>query len=110
MNDSRGITMAAAKYILEQLTKDQSLGINTDNLIASDLITQHDLWIVDGWSHVGYVIVTCLENPKLVDSINKGNLKVIDTIMGKTIRSANMTVDPNVIRELVPLVIKRWFN
>jgi Asp-tRNA(Asn)/Glu-tRNA(Gln) amidotransferase B subunit len=106
----RGITMAGAKFIFK-LNADHfnKTGQHLKKTIV-ELADEHDLWMVDGWSHLGYAIVTCLENPKLVDSYNKGNQKVLDTLIGKTVRSANMTVDPELIKDMIPHIITKWFN
>lgn len=68
-----------------------------------------DLWLADEWTHVGYCIVVCLENQKLVEAYKKGNAKVFDALLGKTIKLSNMTVDPELIRELLPLIISAYF-
>ena len=105
-----GITMAAAKSIskicAEHFNKTGTLLDKT----PIELAEEHDLWMADCWTHLGYTIVTCLESPKLVEAYLKGNAKVLDSLLGKTIKSANMTVDPEYIKELIPLVIDKWFK
>jgi len=86
---------------------------NTQQYLATtptELADDHDLWMADCWTHLGHTIVTCLENTKLVEAYIKGNVKVLDSLLGKTIKCANMTVDPEYIRELIPLVINKWFK
>jgi Asp-tRNA(Asn)/Glu-tRNA(Gln) amidotransferase B subunit len=51
-----------------------------------------------------------LENKKLVDSYVKGNHKVLDAWLGKTIKIANMTADPELIKELLPIIIEAHFT
>ena len=75
-----------------------------------EFVNKNDLWLVDEWTHLGLCIVICLENTKLIDSYLKGNLKVLDALMGKVIRLSNMTVDPELIKELLPLVIAVHFS
>jgi hypothetical protein len=108
--ESHGITMPAAKYIFKMCAEHFN---KTDTLLdktPTELAEEHDLWMADCWTHLGYTIVTCLESPKLVEAYLKGNAKVLDSLLGKTIKSANMTVDPEYIKELIPLVIDKWFK
>ncbi len=102
MDDSKGITMAAAKFVYKQL-------IGKPDLHPLDIVEQHDLWMVDEWTHLGMCIVVCLENPKLIQSLQK-NPKILDSLLGKIIKLSNMTVDPELIRELLPLVIEAHFT
>lgn len=99
--DSRGITMAAAKFVYNKIK-----GTDKNPL---DVVNEHDLWLADEWTHVGFCCIVCLENQKLVDTYKKGNVKVFDSLVGKTIKLANMTVDPELVRELLPLIIQVHF-
>lgn len=108
--DNRGITMAACKFIYRLYVDHFDKTGQYLEKTVTELAEEYDLWVVDGWSHLGYAIVTCLENPKLIDSYNKGNQKVLDTLIGKTVRSANMTVDPELIKEIIPHIITKWFS
>ncbi len=78
-----------------------------EHLSPEQVAEEHDLWIADEWTHVGHCILTCLENPKLIENYRKGNPKILDVLVGKTLKSANMTVDPALVRELMPLIIER---
>lgn len=94
--------MAAAKFVYKQL-------IGKPDLTPLDVVIEHDLWLVDEWTHLGLCIVVCLENPKLIQSFQK-NPKILDSLLGKVIKLSNMTVDPELIRELLPLVIEAHFT
>jgi Asp-tRNA(Asn)/Glu-tRNA(Gln) amidotransferase B subunit len=96
-----GITMAAAKFVYNKIK-----GTNQDPL---DVVNEFDLWMVDEWTHVGICCLVCIDNQKLVDTFKKGNVKVFDSLVGKSIKMANMTVDPELIRELLPLIIQVHF-
>lgn len=108
--ETRGITMAGAKFIFRICVEHFNKTGQFLEKPAAEIADEHDLWLVDEWTHLGYAIVTCLNNPKLVTSFLKGNTKVLDTLLGMTIRSANMTVDPEYIKEMIPAVIDRWFK
>lgn len=105
---NNGITISAAKFVYKQLA--EATKNNKPELNVIDIVNDQDLWLSDEWTHVGFIILVCLENQKLIDSFNKGNLKIIDSILGKTIKFANMTVDAELIRELIPLIIQRHFK
>lgn len=75
---------------------------------VAEIIEENDLWIVDDWTHVGLCILICLENKKLVNNYKAGQTKVLDTLVGKTIKFANMTVDGEYIKELMPLIIQSY--
>lgn len=109
MNEGKGITLAAAKFVYKTLVERHKKGEDTSNLSVEDLVNEYDLWMADEWSHVGYCIVSCLDNVKLIESYNKGNVKVMDSLIGKTIKLSNMTVDPELIKELMPLIINCYF-
>ena len=96
-----GITMAAAKFVYNKIK-----GTDKSPL---DVVIEYDLWLVDEWTHVGFCCLTCIDNQKLVDTYKKGNNKVFDSLVGKTIKMANMTVDPELVRELLPLIIQVHF-
>lgn len=108
--DSRGITMAAGKFVYKQLVDRYKQGEDTSNISPLSLVEEQDLWLADEWTHVGFCILTCLDNTKLIDSYNKGNIKVMDALLGKTIKMANMTVDAELVRELLPLIIQAHFT
>lgn len=99
--DTHGITMAAAKWVYKHIS-----GTDKNPI---DVVNEFDLWLVDEWTHVGICCIVCLENQKLVDTYKKGNVKVFDSLVGKTIKMANMTVDPELVRELLPLIIQVHF-
>ncbi len=96
-----GITMAAAKFVYNKIK-----GSDKNPL---DVVNEFDLWLADEWTHVGFCCLTCIESQKLVEQYKKGNLKVFDSLVGKTIKMANMTVDPELVRELLPLIIQAHF-
>lgn len=97
--------MSAAKFVYKQLAA------NPDkNQSPEQIVKENDLWLVDEWTHVGYCIIVCLENPKLIESFNKGNSKILDALLGKVIKLSNMTVDAELIKELLPLVIQNHFS
>lgn len=106
----QGITMAAAKFIYKLIVLRGKNGEDTSQLSILDLVEENELWLVDEWTHVGYCIVVCLENKKLIDTYNKGNHKVMDSLIGKTIKLANMTVDAELIKELMPEIINAYFK
>lgn len=93
--------MAAAKFVYKQISWTDKNPI--------DVVNELDLWLADEWTHLGFCILVCLENQKLVDNYKKGNVKVFDALLGKVIKMANMTVDPELVRELLPLVIAAHF-
>lgn len=102
--------MGACKVIYKQLVDRYKNGEDTSAIDPIDLANDQDLWLIDEWSHVGYCIVTCLDNPKLIETYNKGGHKVLDTLIGKTIKLANMTVDAELIKELMPMIIAAHFT
>jgi Asp-tRNA(Asn)/Glu-tRNA(Gln) amidotransferase B subunit len=106
---SRGITLAAGKFIYRQIVERHKRGEDTSNLSINQMVDDQELWLVDEWAHLGCCIVICLENTKLVETYKKGNQKVFESLVGKTIKYANMTVEPELIRELLPLVIEAHF-
>lgn len=104
MSDGRGISGSAAKFVYKQMVDRHNLGINPE-----DIVNEYDLWLVDEWTHVGCCIVVCLENLKLVEGYKKGNQKLADALVGRTMKFANMTVDAELIRELMPLIINAYW-
>src|SRR5438445_405051 len=100
--ETSGITLTAAKFLYKGIVERYRAGEDTSNVSLTDLVEEHSLWVADEWSHVGFCIIVCLENSKLIDSYNKGNVKVLDVLIGKTVKFANMTVDPELIKELMP--------
>ena len=104
-----GITMAAGKFVYRQLVERWKKGEDVSDASIAQLVDEQDLWLVDEWTHLGCCIVICLENAKLVENYKKGNQKVFEALVGKTIKYANMTVDAELIRELLPLVIEAHF-
>lgn len=108
-DDTKSITMAAAKSIYKELVTRFKAGEDTSMLEPKDLAEEHDLWLCDEWTHVGHCIIVCLNNKKLIDTYNKGNKKILDTLIGKTIKEANMTVDAELVKELMPLIIDAHF-
>lgn len=106
----RGITMPAAKFIYKLIVMRHKNGEDTSEISPTSLVEENELWLVDEWTHVGYCIVVCLENKKLIDTYNKGNHKILDSLIGKTIKLANMTVDPELIKELMPGIIEAYFK
>jgi Asp-tRNA(Asn)/Glu-tRNA(Gln) amidotransferase B subunit len=109
-DDTKCITNAAAKSIYKELVERYKAGEDTSSIQILDLVEEHDLWLCDEWTHVGHCIVVCLENKKLIDAYNKGNKKVMDALIGKTIKASNMTVDAELIKELMPLIIEVHFS
>jgi len=104
------ITMAAAKYVYKHLVELHKKGEDTSNFNIINFVDENHLWMVDEWTHVGCCIVVCLDNAKLIDSLNKGQNKVLESLIGKTIKYANMTVDAELIRELLPIIIEVYFS
>lgn len=107
--ETKGITNAAAKAIYKELVERGKVGEDTSQLEILALVEEQELWLSDEWTHVGHCIVVCLENKKLIDQYNKGNKKVMDALIGKTIKAANMTVDAELVKELMPLIIEAYF-
>jgi Asp-tRNA(Asn)/Glu-tRNA(Gln) amidotransferase B subunit len=99
--DGKSITMAAAKFVYKQMK-------GKPELSALDIVEQHDLWMVDEWTHVGLCCLVCLDSPKLVESFKK-NPKILDSLLGKVMKLSNMTVDPELVKELLPLIIEAHF-
>ncbi len=99
------ITGAAAKFIYKALRDAKD-----PNLTALDVVKEHNLWLVDEWTHIGFIILTCLDNSKLIASYNKGNVKVLDALIGKTIKMGNMTVDAEYVKEMLPIIIEVYFS
>lgn len=99
------ITLTAAKFVYKQLAQESD-----QSKSAIQIVEDNDLWLADEWTHVGYCIIICLENQKLVQSYNKGNTKVLDALLGKVIKLSNMTVDAELVKELLPLIIKVHFH
>lgn len=108
--ETKGITNGAAKSIYKELVERGKAGEDTSTIEVLDLIEEQDLWLSDEWTHVGNCIVVCLDNKKLIDNYNKGNIKVLDALIGKTIKAANSTVDAELIKELMPLIIAVHFS
>lgn len=97
-----GISAAAAKVIYKKMVEADKKGVE---LSPADIAEAEGLWIADEWTHVGMCIVVCLDNKKLVNNYKLGQTKVLDTLVGKTIKFANMTVDGELIKELMPHII-----
>lgn len=72
----RGISQSAAKHVYKQMAARYKAG-------------EEDLWLGDMWTHLGYCITICLENPKLVQAFSKGQAKIMETLIGKTVKAAN---------------------
>lgn len=105
----RGISQAAGKLVYRKLADlfDRTTNTPTTKTVL-EVVEENDLWIADDWTHVGLCIVICLENKKLVNNYKAGQTKVLDTLVGKTIKFANMTVDGEYIKELMPLIIQAY--
>jgi len=97
-----GISIAAAKIIYKIMVEANKNGVELD---PTEVAESEDLWLSDEWTHIGMCIVVCLDNKKLVNNYKAGQLKILDTLVGKTIKFANMTVDGELIKELMPLII-----
>lgn len=106
-DESSGITSPAAKFIYKTMVEAFKQG---KEVLPLAIAKENDLWLVDEWTHVGYCVLTCLDNMKLVETYCKGNPKVMDALIGKAIKFANMTVEPELIKDLMPLVIERHFK
>lgn len=104
MSESRGISQSAAKFIHKILVERRD-----PNLRVVDIVNEYDLWLADEWTHVGCCIVVCLENMKLVEGYKKGNKKLADALIGRVMKFANMTVDAELIKELMPLIIDSYW-
>ncbi len=107
--ETRGITMAAAKFVYKQIVERHKNGEDTSLISPTDLVDEYELWMSDEWTHVGFCIIVCLDSAKLIDTYKKGNQKVFESLVGKTIKAANMTVDAELIRELLPGIINAYF-
>lgn len=107
---SKGISQSAAKHVYKQIVARSKSGEDTSCLDPKALVEEQDLWLGDMWTHLGHCLVTCVDNPKLVQAYRKGQAKVMETLIGKTVKSANMTVDAELIREMMPDVITRYFS
>jgi Asp-tRNA(Asn)/Glu-tRNA(Gln) amidotransferase B subunit len=108
MPQSKGITMPACKYIYKKLVDYYEKNNQICPTDVEDFAEAEGLWAVDEWGHVGACIVTCLDNKKLVNQYKLGQVKVLDTLVGKTIKQAFMTVDGELIKELMPLIINHY--
>lgn len=97
-----GISTAAAKVIYKKMVEANKKGVE---LNPADLAEADDLWLSDEWTHVGMCVLVCLDNKKLANNYKLGQTKVLDTLVGKTIKFANMTVDGELIKELMPNII-----
>ena len=107
--DGKGITAAAGKFIYRKYVEHYNKYGTHLTKTPDEIAEEYDLWLVDEWTHLGFCILVCLENQKLVDNYKKGNVKVFDALVGKVIKMANMTVDPELVRELLPLIISVHF-
>ena len=57
-------------------------------------------------THIGYCILVCLENTKILISYKKnGYVKLLDTLTGKVMQLANNTVGAKFTKELLPNII-----
>lgn len=99
---TQGISSAAAKYIYKKMVEAHKNGIE---LTPEQVVETEGLWLADEWTHVGVCIVTCLDNKKLANNYKLGRTKVLDTLVGKAIKFANMTVDGELIKELMPHIL-----
>lgn len=105
-----GITPSAAKFIMKfYLDEFNKTGI-VSAISPIQLVEQYDLYIADGWTILGYCIVTCLNNSKLLDQYLGGKIKMLDTLVGMTVKLSNMTADAATIKDLLPVVIERYFR
>ena len=102
--------MAAAKHIFKMCVEHFNKTGAIIDKTPTEMAEEYDLWIADEWTQLGFIIVVCLDNKKLIDSFIKGNNKVLDTLIGKTIKLSNMTAEPDFIKEMIPQVIDRWFK
>lgn len=101
----KGISGSAAKFVYKVLVERAST-----NLRPEDIVNEYDLWLCDEWAHVGCCIVVCLENMKLVEGYKKGNKKLSDALVGRTMKFANMTLNAELLQELMPLIINFYWN
>jgi Asp-tRNA(Asn)/Glu-tRNA(Gln) amidotransferase B subunit len=118
----KAITLQTAKYIVNTSTNVYSTSFQYPNLHTetyysptgvthlSTLIEKENLWLCDEWGHLGYAIVTCIQNEKLVKSYCAGKIKLLDNLIGITIKNSNMTLQPELVKELLPKIIERWFR
>lgn len=97
--------MAASKLVYKTLVERKDLSLKVE-----DIVNELDLWMLDEWSHVGCCIMVCLENSKLVEGYKKGQAKLLDSLIGKTMKYANMKVDAGYIKELMPLIITTYWS
>lgn len=106
----KGITYTAGKLLYRTIVERYKAGEDTSQLDPADLAEEMGLWLADEWTHLGHCLVTCIENPKLVKAFQAGQTKVLQTLIGKAMKSANMTVDAEVLQEMLPWVIERYFQ
>lgn len=103
------ITQGAAKFIWKTYVNFHKENGSILNKTPTEIVIENNLWLVDEWSHFGYCIVSCLENPKMIESYKKGKHQVIDSLIGKAVKSSSLTTDPIFLKELMPIVIERYF-
>ena len=58
--------MSAAKFVYKQLA--EATKNNDFDKSVIEIVAGQDLWLADEWVHVGYIILVCLENQKLIDA------------------------------------------
>ena len=63
---------------------------------------EHNLWMV--WEYnkiIGYIDEAIKANPKLVETIRKGNQKAIGKLFGEVMKALNRNVDPEYLNQLL---------
>lgn len=106
---TRCITKTACKFILKIAVEYFEKNGTQIQKSPMEIADEYDLWMVDEWTMLGHIIIVCLDNSKLIESFVKGNAKVLDSLLGKIMKASNYTVDPEYVKEILPLAIEKWF-
>ncbi len=106
---NKSISLSAAKFVYRSMIERYKNGEDISNIIPIDIVNELDLWLADEWTHVGHCILVCINNAKMVEIYRKGNVKILDALMGKILKQSNMTLEPELIKELLPLTIDLYF-
>lgn len=107
-NPSNGISPAASKIVYKHLVSLYNKEGKISDKTVLEVIEELYLWSWDDWTHVGACILVCLENKKLVNNYKAGQDKILDTLVGKTMKLAAGRADGEYIKELMPLIIQSY--
>ena len=109
MNNS-GITPGAAKHLMKFYIEELRTTGTASALSPTELVDSQHLWMADGWTHLGCCLVVCLNNSKMVEQYVGGKVKILDNLIGMTVKFSNMTVDASIVKEMMPIVIETYFK